>query len=288
MSFKKIVVPLTGADDDRAALAAAFVVARPFCGHVVALFVTPDPAEAVPFVGMPISPEVLQQVIESAGVIARTALAAARANLKTAAKAAGVAIVESPAPAEAVTCSFCEMQGSFVSGIAEAAKLADLLVFGPATTEGGPDVSGAVIETLTRGTRPLLLTPHASVVDLLPKIVIGWDGGNAAARALTASLPLLAHAGSVEIWSVQRMPEDSAMLDAPAAYLRLHGIAANTRVIDPAGAAPGVVLLSEAEAVGASLLVLGGYGHSRLSETLFGGTTVHIAAHATIPLFMVH
>lgn len=288
MSFKKIVVPLTGADDDRAALATAFVAAGPFAGHVMGLFVTPDPAEAVPFVGMPISPEVVQQVIESAGVIAQTALKAARANLAAAAKAAGIAIVDKPAPAETVTCSFCEMQGSFVGGITEAAKLADLVVFGPAATEGGPDVTGAFIETLTRGTRPLLLTPHASVVDILPKIVVGWDGGTAAAHALTASLPLLTRAGSVEIWSIQDVPEDSAMLDAPAAYLRLHGIAARTRVIDPAGAAPGEVLLREAETTGASLLVLGGYGHSRLAETLFGGTTVHIAAHATIPLFMVH
>lgn len=288
MSFKKIVVPLTGAEADRAVLAAAFAVARPFAGHVEAVFILPDPGEAVPFVGMPISPEVVQQVIESAGFIAQSALSAARANLETAAKEAGVALVDAPAPAETVTCSFCEMQGGFLSGLAEAAKLADLLVFGPSTTEGGPDISGAFIETLTRSARPVLLAPDAGVVDLLPKIVIGWDGSTAAAHALTASLPLLALAGSVEICSVQEVAEDSDLVDAPVAYLKLHGIVANSKVIDPAGAAPGEVLLHAAESAGATLLVLGGYGHSRLTETLFGGTTVHIAAHATIPLFMVH
>ena len=288
MSFKKIVVPLTGADADRAVLAAAFAAARPFAGHVEAVFVMPDPGEAVPFVGMPISPEVVQQVIESAGVIAQAALTAARANLEASAKEAGVAVVEAPAPSEAVTCSFCEMQGGFLSGLAEAAKLADLLVFGPSTTEGGPDISGAFIETLTRSARPVLLVPKGGAVDLLPKIVIGWDGSTAAAHALAASLPLLALAGSVEVWSVQEVPEDSGLIDAPVAYLKLHGIAANSRVIAPAGASAGEVLLREAETAGASLLVLGGYGHSRLAETLFGGATVHIAAHTTLPLFMVH
>jgi nucleotide-binding universal stress UspA family protein len=288
MAFKKILVPVTGADTDAVALTTAFAAARPFNGHVQALFVYPDPREAVPFVGMPVSPEVVQQIIDNSTTIAETAQGAARAHVEAAAKDAGVAMIAAPAAKPQVTCSFREVHGGFISAIAEAAKLSDLIVFGPSTLEGGPDVSGAFIETLTGSERPVLLAPEKPVTDLTARIAIGWDGGAAAAHALSAALPLLAAAGKVELYSVQPVPDGSASLDAAGEYLALHGVAATARTIDPAGANPGAVLLKEAGAAHASLLVLGGYGHSRIFETLFGGTTIHVTAHSTLPLLMVH
>lgn len=288
MAWKKILVPLTGAGTDAIALSGAFAAARPFNGHVQALFVYPDPREAVPFVGMPVAPEVVQQIIDNAESVARLARKTARGNLEAAAKDAGVAVLAAPAAKSAVTCSFRDVQGGFLSKIGEAARLCDLVVFGPSTLEGGPDVSGAFIETLTESERPVLLAPHAPVTDLTGKAAIGWDGSAAAAHALSAALPLLARARAVELYSIQPPPLEAGSLDEAIEYLALHGIAATARIIDPAGTAPGAVLLREAEKAGASFLVLGGYGHSRLLETLFGGTTVHVTAHATLPLFMVH
>jgi len=288
MSFKKILVPVTGADIDAIALTTAFAAARPFNGHVQALFVYPDPREAVPFVGMPVSPEVVQQIIDNSTTIAETAQASARAHVEAAAREADVALIAAPAAQDRVTCSFREVQGGFISAIAEAAKLSDLVVFGPSTLEGGPDVSGAFIETLTGSERPVLLAPEKPVTDLTAKIAIGWDGGAAAAHAMSAALPLLAAAGKVELYSVQPVPDGASSLDAASEYLALHGVAATSRTIDAAGVNPGAVLLKEAGVAHASLLVLGGYGHSRVFETLFGGTTVHVTAHSTLPLLMVH
>lgn len=288
MAFMKILVPVTGTDTDVIALASAFAAARPFNGHVQALFVYPDPREAVPFVGMPVAPEVVQQIIDNAEAVAQLARKAARSNLEAAAKDADVVLLAAPAAKPAVTCSFREVQGSFLSRIAEAARLCDLVVFGPSTIEGGPDVSGAFIETLTESERPVLLAPHRPVTDLSGKAAVGWDGSSAAAHALSAALPILERASAVELYSVQPPPLQAGSLEEAIEYLALHGIAATARVIDPAGAVPGAVLLSEAARGGANLLVLGGYGHSRLLETLFGGTTVHVTAHATLPLFMVH
>jgi len=54
MSIAKIIVPLTGANRDAAALAAAFAAAKPFNAHVVALIVHPDPRFSVPFMGGPL------------------------------------------------------------------------------------------------------------------------------------------------------------------------------------------------------------------------------------------
>ncbi len=288
MTFRKILVPVTGADSDSIALAGAMALARPFNAHIQALFVTPDPREAVPFVGMPVSPEIVQQIIDNAGSIAQAARVRAEAHVTAAAEAAGATMVAAPLSGEAVTCSFREVQGGFTSAIGEAARLSDVIVYGPSTMEGGPDISGAFIETLTTSERPVLLAPERPPTELTAKIVVGWDGGAAAAHALSAALPLLKRAGTVELYAIQSVPGDSSGLDEPIAYLALHGVSAGMRVIDPAGEAPGPVLLSQAEQAGASLLVLGGYGHSRTVEALFGGTTVHVVAHSTLPLFMVH
>lgn len=286
MPFRKILVPVTGAGEDKLALAAAFAAARPFHGHVQALFVFPDPREAVPFVGMPVPAEIVQQIIDNADAVARTAARAARANLAAAAESAGIEVVDLPRPAPLVTCSFREVQGGFVSQTGRAARLADLVAFGPMAQAGGPDLFGAFVETLTVSGRPVLIGAHAPVADLTRRIAAGWDGGVAAAHALTAALPFLACAGAVDVVSVA--PAESVSADGAIEYLSLHGIRARPRTVDPAGSSPGEALLKAAAEGGASLLVLGGYGHSRLSETLFGGTTVHIAAHATLPLFMAH
>jgi nucleotide-binding universal stress UspA family protein len=54
-----------------------------------------------------------------------------------------------------------------------------------------------------------------------------------------------------------------------------------------AGSRPTGEVLLEAGA-GAGLLVLGGYGHSRLRQFFAGGVTRHVVSHANLPLFLVH
>jgi nucleotide-binding universal stress UspA family protein len=288
MTIRKILVPVTGAKQDAGAVALAFAAAKPFDAHVEALFVHPDPREAVPYVGMPVSPEVVQTIVDSARDIARKAAKAAHGALEKAAGHAGAKLVDHPVTGhKIVTASFCEVEGHFITRVGEAAKLSDLVVFGPATLDSGPDVSGAFAEVLTRVERPVLLgvdMPHA----LMRKIAIGYDGSNAASHALTAALPYLALAGEVELIAVQDRPLDTASLDKAVEYLALHGVSAKTHIIDKGGRTPGEALLDAAAKSGASMLVIGGYGHSRMLESIFGGTTLHLTRHPAMPLFMVH
>lgn len=288
MGFKKVVVPVTGTKADAVALAAGFAAASPFAGHVQALFISPDPRQAVPFIGLPVSPEVVQQIVDNAVEVAEAAHKAARANVEAAAAKANVALVGAQIAGTGVTCSFYRIEGAFIAEATEAAKLADLIVFAAPMMGGGPDVTGAVIESLMHVRRPVLLAPEGLVRDLATKVTIGWDGGIAAAHALAAAVPLLKQAGAVEICSVGTLPRDAASQAEALAYLALHGVEATARQIDAAEAEPGAVLLNDAETSGATLLVLGGYGHSRVSETFFGGTTMHVVTHAALPVFMTH
>ena len=126
MSFKKIVVPVTGAAEDAVALATGFAAARPFSGHVEALFVRPDPREAAPFGGMPVSAEVVQQIIQNAEELAATQASTGLAN------AQGVQDAFSP-PADAVILAIHHLLAKrpdlVVSGINPGGNLGENIVY---------------------------------------------------------------------------------------------------------------------------------------------------------------
>ena len=72
------------------------------------------------------------------------------------------------------------------------------------------------------------------------------------------------------------------------AYLARHGIAAEARGFETGDRSVGETLLDEGREVGADLIVLGGYGHSRTRELVFGGVTQHVLVHADIPVLLAH
>ena len=82
MSFMKFLVPVTGGARDASALATAFAAAKPFGGHVVALFVHADPREAIPFGELPLSPDFVQELIDTAADVERAATDAAFSSLE--------------------------------------------------------------------------------------------------------------------------------------------------------------------------------------------------------------
>jgi nucleotide-binding universal stress UspA family protein len=72
------------------------------------------------------------------------------------------------------------------------------------------------------------------------------------------------------------------------AYLGYHGVTATAARMDPAGRSVSETLLAEAKTMGASLLVMGGYHHSRTREAVFGGTTRQIISHVELPVLLAH
>lgn len=138
----------------------------------------------------------------------------------------------------------------------------------------------------------LVLPPHWGHSVVFDRIVIGWNGSFEATRALQSALPLMQNAKQVVLINgAAHAPQDgqvSVREPDPILYLRHHGIAAKPHYLDvPAGEA-GKGLLKKARDVGADLLVMGAYGHSRIRERVLGGATRHVMANADIPVFMHH
>ena len=289
MTIAKIIAPLTGAERDKSVLKTAFAAAKPFKAHVVALFIRPDPRFSVAYMGgVPVSPDVVQAIVDGAEEVNKAAAKAARATFAAMASDAEVAITAAPATAgQQTTCSFAEMEGNFSLCVSEVAKLSDLVVFGPIGTADLPDIGEAFEETLLTTERPALLAT-LSPTKFPGKVALAWDGSDTAARALVGALPVLEKAEQVILLSCCRNAKNKPDFGTVKHYLGLHGITCTEEVIEPGKREIGAALLENAKTLGVDLLVMGGYGHSRLGEVIFGGVTQHVRWHATTPVLMIH
>jgi nucleotide-binding universal stress UspA family protein len=137
---------------------------------------------------------------------------------------------------------------------------------------------------------PLLLYPSIERDVQLHSVMVAWDGSRAAARAVRDALPILGMAHSVTILTASEdKPIESSAVDGFRSYLEHHGIQSGFREVRLGGRAAGLALQEEAAYTGAGLLVMGGYGHSRIRELVLGGVTASILQGGPLlPIFMSH
>ena len=175
------------------------------------------------------------------------------------------------------------------------ARYVDIAVVGQ--PEEGEDKSGpqrALFEELLfRSGRPLLVVPYAGKAVAEPKtIMAAWDASGTAARALADALPILRRAKKVVVVAAIG-DEQGQHGDEPGAditlHLARHDVVAEARRI-PLGSDIDVanLLLSQATDLGAEMLVMGGYHHSRFRQSVLGGVTRTILETMTLPVLMSH
>ena len=169
-----------------------------------------------------------------------------------------------------------------------AARLADLVVFGPVRESDRPGLGEAFDSTLLETGRPVLLNAGHASCDLVSRIAVAWNGSVASAHAVSASLPFLKKAKAVDVLTVGGPDTPASASDDLIAYLALHDVKAAPRIVAGNNRPVADVLLEAATSGGAGLLVAGGYGHNRLRELFVTGTTKRVVAQTTIPCFLVH
>lgn len=119
--------------------------------------------------------------------------------------------------------------------------------------------------------------------------LVAWNGSREATRTMVEALPYLHKSRAVTVIVVDREPpgvDASAGADA-VAYLKHHGIEAQLHRAARLGSVA-ATLIREAGRLGADLMVMGGYGHSRLREWLLDGTTYRLLRDAPVPLVIAH
>ncbi len=285
--YATILAPITGAARDKSVVDTALDVASQFRAHVECLFVHPDPRTAVPYMGEPLSPAIIDEIVRLAQEGVATARSAAKATVTAAATRTGVTLLARPAQKDAVTISLREVAGDFARRVAEAASLSDLVVFGPLSSNEWPDVREGFVEVLIQTGRPVLLAPKVCG-RFERKIAVAWDGSMSAARALVASLPFLVRAAAVDVFHVAKEPARTGAPREIEDFFAGHGLEFAYRLVEQRGQTVGEALLAAAHSCAAELLVMGGYGHSHLRETILGGASQHVVWHATMPVLLTH
>lgn len=288
MAFNQILVPLNGSERDEIALGSAFTIAKHSNAHVLSLFVRPDMRFVTPVVGFSLLPDLIADISRSAKQIADETSRTAHRHFTMAAIEAKASISDRPKDRREVTASFHEAEGYVFECVARAAKFADLVVYGPLGEPEDFQTSAGFTEALLNARRPVLITPQK--LSAPPrKVAIGWDGGHATARAVCAAIPLLAAAESVEIIAIARSSfSQTEEFNDLRDYLAVSGIHAAKRIIGKGSRSIGEELIDAATGNGANLLVMGGYGHSPLRESIFGGTTAFALDGPPLPIFLAH
>lgn len=139
--------------------------------------------------------------------------------------------------------------------------------------------------TLKDAGRPILVVTDDIPRDFARVIAIAWNGSVQAARAVTASLPLLSQAERGVILTFVTPNTEASKSEDLRLYLSRHEIFAEVEVHEP-GHSVGEELPKAMQDLSAGLLVMGGYTRSRARQTLFGAVTHHKLENASLPLLM--
>lgn len=276
MPIKDLLVHLDDTPASTTRLQAALALAAACGAQVSALYLVAEPF--LPGMGGRHLPaELLREHLAHAKAEAETLLATARAE----------------AERHGVTLDIVRESGSLdrlPHLLARHARHTDLTIVGqPDLAAHGVDDTALTEAAFMDSGHPALVIPRAGAAGLPPqRALIAWDGSREAARAVSDAIPLLRFAENVLILVVESRDTGDRLESKLAAHLIRHEVKAEVRQITGGGAGIANALLGQARDEAADLLVMGGYGHSRLREMFVGGTTRDILEHMTVPVLFAH
>lgn len=203
------------------------------------------------------------------------------------------ATVEKTGRAVGIQIEWRHVKGEVPDAAMMHARHVDLSIVGQGLDDRGEGADGLVdlVEGLLLGSgRPVLAVPSYGTFQTLgERVLIAWNATREAARALNDALPIMSRAKQVTVLSIDpREGERRAPGADISLHLARHGVKVEAATAYADDLDVGDVLLSRAADLGADMIVMGGYGHSRTREIVLGGVTRHILKHMTVPAFMSH
>ena len=280
MAFKTILVCLNDIPRNAALLGAAASLARDFDAHIVGLYVVP----AIEIYGggiaaMPVVFDGRRDYFQNASAPTKDAFEVALRN-------------------EGLRGHFEQVDATIsdiTALLVEYARRVDLVIISQSgSAENAMLESDSVERTVLSTGRPVLVIPREGKAGLDGDVaIVGWNGSREAARAAFDSIPLLRRMRDVRIAWVDPEAEFHSPGPLPGAEiaesLSRHGIKVVVEPLSTGGSKDaGEALLQKVSDEGASLIVMGAYGHSRLREFILGGATRSVLDGMTCPVLFSH
>ncbi len=286
--LRTILVPLDGRPSDSHCLAVAGNLAQLHKAHLLALFPDPDPVEMLSATmfdlggGAFFNDEIVNSFQREAN--ARRDEAKRRfSEWRT-----QIGLPEATQPGEAPNGSaVLRIEAGMPQPLMRRFALgADLVVTALPKRGEVADLLALEVALLDAG-RPVLALPEGAApsADEAP-VAIAWNGSAESACAMTAALPLLKGSGMVAVLHAGK-PDPLADPKMAVRYLAWHGIGAHAVELGDRDDPELLIAVKTAE-LGARLLVMGAYTHSRAREFVFGGVTRHMLHSAKVPLLLAH
>lgn len=278
MALKDILVLIDRSSRTPSRVDVAVQLAIRFGAHLTGLHVT-----APPVIPQAVRVEMPREALEAYAQFQVEAVETARALFLARAGRPGV------------TAEWRQREGDAGDIATLHARHADLAVVGQDDPDADePDIPRGLAERVLLGAgRPVLVVPYVGASGPVgERVVVAWNGSREATRAVNDALPLLERATRVTVLTINPRggPDGPGAVSGAdiALHLARHGVTVEATGLESEEVRAADVVLSTAADLGADLLVMGGYGRSRLRELVLGGMTRDILRSMTVPVFMSH
>jgi len=284
--IKTVLVRSTGLEGDEAVSLAGLAIARMFDAHMAFLHVSVDPVQVW---------ELTMASLDSDG--ARVMAGDWLTRLETEAQVQqdnahramegfcekqGVPTRPGFDPSR-LSASWHSEKGSEIEWFPIYGRESDLIVVGRSAAAAGV-LSAALFDS----GRPLLIPGSAPMVSQPETAVIAWKSTREAARAVAAATPILEKCKRIVVLTAIEEKNETGSTDRLVVALRRHGVPVEAERLRANDAEAVDAILSAARGLPSPLLVMGGYGHSRMREIVFGGFTERVIRGADLPVLIAH
>lgn len=283
MGYKTIVAHLTTETQARQAIAAGSMLARSGDAHLTGLYVVPAPrVVAASAYG----------AADVAGILLEQHLAFHEQKSNQI-----KALFDHAMASELFQSDWVKVDSHRVDPLAtilERGRAAELIVAVQSDPDEPDGIGATMAERLMmEAGRPVLVVPPTGTIETLGRdITVAWNGSRESARAVFDALPLLQEAAMVHVlWinpAADSQADDDVSGAALAATLARAGVTCEAMVASARNGEVGDELCARLAEHGSDLLVMGGYGHPRLQQWIFGGVTRQILSEMPVPVLLSH
>jgi nucleotide-binding universal stress UspA family protein len=196
------------------------------------------------------------------------------------------------AEAAGVACSAASRHaeyGEIMGEVARQSRVHDLTIVDASSVALG--AARSLAETVIfEGGRSVMVVPPGCETFRCRRVIVAWDGGAMASRAVASALPLMRAADEVEVLSIKGEKDLSKTVPGAdlAAHLAHHDIKVSLKDLNANDRSVADALREQASMLDADLIVMGAYKHSRLRQWVLGGVTYSMLAESSTPLLMSH
>jgi nucleotide-binding universal stress UspA family protein len=235
----------------------------------------------IPAVSSPLSPMLLNvpEMIRQAESQSRNHGQALLAKVAEEAKRTGL-----DATTDAITSSAALLAGT----AAVEARYYDVTLCG---WQAANPTAGTMAEAVIFGSgRPTILLPERGPVRKLDNVAIAWDGSRVAARAVADAHHLLSRASRITVLTVtdEKPLGEQDAAERLAQGLRSRGLTVQAMPFSAEDYPIDVSLQERALEIGADLMVMGAFGHTRVRDFVLGGATRGILTDLRLPILLSH